>query len=127
MRKVSLAVLIYGSKVLVLKRSTELESNGGKWGFPGGGIDRGETALKAVLRECEEEIGVRPIGLKKLDTDGRITWFVGKLPTSPEKCVRLNWEHSDWAMVGVGDLNDYDMIEGMKGLIVNVLEVETTE
>lgn len=121
-RKVSLGVLVYDNKVLILKRSMELESNGGKWGFPGGGIDVGETALEAIIRECEEEIGVRPINLIKLSQNGRITWFRGMLPCDPAECVVLNWEHDDWALVGVDEVFEYDMISGMNEVIFKVLE-----
>lgn len=30
------------------------------WGFFGGGIEKGETPLEAVLRETEEELSVKP-------------------------------------------------------------------
>ena len=121
-RQVSLAVLTYDGRVLILKRvMNENDRNGGRWGFPGGGVEEGENPLEAVIRECEEEIGVRPVGLRKIGTDGRITWFKGKLPASPEECVRLNGEHDDWDMVGRDDLDDYDMIDGMKGLISYVV------
>ena len=74
-RKVSLAVLTYQDKVLIVKRSVHEKNHPGMWGFPGGGIDENETAFKAVMRECEEEIRVRPIRVKKLAQDDRITWF----------------------------------------------------
>lgn len=120
-RKVSLAVLTHHNKVLILKRS-ELEKNHpGRWGFPGGGIDRGETALEAVIRECEEEIGVAPVNVSKLAQNGRITWFKGMLPCSPEECVALNWEHDRWVMVGLEDIIKYDMIDGMEEMIKHVV------
>lgn len=41
-------------KVLLIKRA-----DNGQWALPGGGIDPGETALDAVLREIQEETGIR--------------------------------------------------------------------
>ena len=121
-RKVSLAVLTYDDKVLIVKRSHYEKNHPGKWGFPGGGIDHGETPLEAVIRECEEEIGVAPIDVSKLAQEGRITWFRGMLPCDPEECVRLNWEHSEWALVDVKSMLGYDMIEGMEDIIDVVLK-----
>lgn len=121
-RKVSLAVLTYDNKVLIVKRSLHEKNHPGKWGFPGGGIDDGETALEAVLRECVEEIGVAPIRVNKLSQNGRISWFMGELPCDPAECVVLNWEHDDLALVDVGSMVGYDMIEGMEEIINAVLE-----
>ena len=123
-RKVSLAVLMYDNKVLIVKRSLHEKNHPGMWGFPGGGIDKGETALEAVLRECEEEIGVRPIRVKKLAQNERITWFVGELPCDPAECVALNWEHDEWMLVDEVSMNEYEMVEGMGEIIVKVLKRE---
>lgn len=123
-RKVSLGVLIYGNRVLIVRRSMDSDKHGGKWGFPGGGIDQGESSLEAIRRECEEEIGVIPIGLRKLAQNERITWFRGMLPCDPEECIRLNWEHDDWILVDEGSMNEYEMVEGMMEIIVKVLSGE---
>ncbi|WP_130802315.1 NUDIX hydrolase [Acinetobacter ihumii] len=42
------------NKVLLLKASYANQS----WGLPGGGVDPDETILQALLRECQEELGV---------------------------------------------------------------------
>lgn len=44
-------------KVLITKRSANMEKEPGKWCFPGGHIDIGETALTAAKREAKEETG----------------------------------------------------------------------
>jgi 8-oxo-dGTP diphosphatase len=45
-------------KVLLQKRvDYEHPDSHGKWEFPGGGIEFGETPETAAIRECKEEIG----------------------------------------------------------------------
>ena len=40
---------------LALKRSQASANNAGKWDFPGGKIDQGESFDEGLLREVEEE------------------------------------------------------------------------
>src|ERR1022692_2685386 len=39
----------------------------GSWQFPQGGVDPGEALEEALLRELEEEIGVKPQHIQLLD------------------------------------------------------------
>lgn len=124
-RKVALAVLAYGGKVLIVRRTLDSWTHAGKWGFPGGGINPGETSLEAILRECEEEIGVVPIGIELLGKDGHITWFMGELPCDPEECIDLELsEHDNWVLVDEESMSGYDMIDGMEEAIALVLAGE---
>jgi len=50
-------VLRRDDRLLLIQRS-ELVRAGGMWCFPGGEIERDETAAKAVVRELHEEIGL---------------------------------------------------------------------
>jgi len=50
------AIVIMDQKVLLAKRADFLPE-GGKWGLPGGFMDRDETLIDAVKREVREETG----------------------------------------------------------------------
>ena len=49
-----------GDSVLLLLRSTNTNDYPLHWGLPGGGIEEGETAEQAAIRESQEEIGQTP-------------------------------------------------------------------
>lgn len=55
-RLAALAVLIRGGHVLLVQRKNPPDA--GLWGFPGGHVEPGETALDAAARELAEETGV---------------------------------------------------------------------
>ena len=52
-------------KILLLKR-LEYKSQGGKWGLPGGKLDKDEDKITAMIREIQEETGIniKPSKLK---------------------------------------------------------------
>jgi len=56
-------VLIKNGKILLIKRRNEPFS--GKWALPGGFVEYGEKVEDAVLREFEEETGIKA-RIKKL-------------------------------------------------------------
>ena len=47
------AMVVHDDKVLLVKEIPEMW-----WGFPGGGVDHGETVETSLIRELEEELGV---------------------------------------------------------------------
>ena len=52
----AIAVVIHQDRVLLVRRKKEPDA--GRWGFPGGHVDPGETALAAAVRELTEETSV---------------------------------------------------------------------
>lgn len=50
-------LFVNAGRVLLLKRSEEAKDAPGTWGFPGGGIEAGETPEAAARRELQEECG----------------------------------------------------------------------
>lgn len=67
-----IAVVRRGDQLLLAQRSKGMYV--GRWGFPGGHVERGETVIAAAMRELQEETGVTaaPVGpLTTLDEIGR--------------------------------------------------------
>ncbi|MEP6266931.1 MAG: NUDIX hydrolase [Paracoccaceae bacterium] len=60
-RLAALAVVMKDDQFLLVKRRNEPDA--GLWGFPGGHVELGETAMEAAARELREETGVigRPL------------------------------------------------------------------
>src|SRR5437016_4202260 len=52
-----LAIVMRGDRVLVVRRANPPML--GRWGFPGGVLELGETVAQGAMRELEEETGVK--------------------------------------------------------------------
>ena len=113
--KVVAALTKYNDKYLIAKRIKGDEGAAGKWEYPGGKIEEGETLFDAVKREMKEEfyLNVEPIK--------EITKNTTKYPTRTIKvtlilCIcnsidnlhmNIN-DHSDYRWVSLDELNTYD-------------------
>jgi 8-oxo-dGTP diphosphatase len=73
-----LAVVVRGDKALIVQRAQQ--PNAGRWGFPGGVLELGETVGEGAMRELLEETGVvaEPAGTLNVhdaisrDAEGRV-------------------------------------------------------
>ena len=78
--------------------------NPGNWGIPGGKIDKGETLLEGIIRECEEEIGHFPSDAKLVPIQKFInhsfTYHTFFCEITDEFIPKLNEEHCGYAWVG---------------------------
>ncbi len=51
-----LAVVVRGDRALIVQRAQQ--PNAGRWGFPGGVLELGETVAEGAMRELLEETGI---------------------------------------------------------------------
>lgn len=101
---------------------------GGKWEFPGGKIEKGETAKKCLAREISEEFGasveVGELLTKKVEyryTDVknvRLHAYFCKVKRGTVKAL----EHEDIAWILPEQLRDYDLVPADKEIAAALLE-----
>lgn len=87
----------------------------GKWAFPGGGLETGETAFEAAIREFREETGLdvdrelfRPFGDRSLHEreNGEhyvMDYFTVDLRWQLPRCTEPH-KHSPWKLFALHDL-----------------------
>jgi 8-oxo-dGTP diphosphatase len=101
MRVVVGAAIVSAGRVLACERSTPPEA-AGRWEFPGGKVEPGETEEAALVRECAEELGVRVAVSARVGGDvsmahGRavlrvyLARLVGAAPPRPLEHAALRW------------------------------------
>jgi 8-oxo-dGTP diphosphatase len=67
----ALAMVVRDGTVLLVQRAVEPDY--GKWGFPGGMVEAGETVLAAAERELLEETGILAQAEREVDTFELVT------------------------------------------------------
>ncbi|MCL4461756.1 MAG: (deoxy)nucleoside triphosphate pyrophosphohydrolase [Nitrospirae bacterium] len=113
--RVACAVLVRGGQVLAARRGVGFHA--GKWEFPGGKIEAGETAEAAMVRELQEELGIGGKAEKPL-TPVRHFYPSGQEVLLYPFLVRAGENdpvpivHSAFRWIDLCDLESLDWLEG---------------
>ena len=134
---IALAATRKGLMYLMLERS-ENTSSTGKWVFPSGKIEDGESKREAALRELEEETGMTGEIVESGDpyiSEGELrhhrssedllkadlpeedcVWRVHPFLVEAEGTVELSEEHSDYTWAQIPGLKSLDTLGNLKSL-----------
>ncbi len=107
------AAIVENGRVLACARADPPEV-AGRWEFPGGKVEPGETEVEALIRECIEELGVRvEVGVRVGEdvplAHGRaiLKVYLAKLVDGAHP-QRL--EHAELRWLGATELYDVDWL-----------------
>lgn len=114
----AIAVVLRGERLLLVRRSHRPDA--GRWGFPGGKIEPGETVETAAVRECREEAGLSveplfryPEHVQQYDHGKVALHFIACRPTSgatDEPLPPFRW-------IPRADLAHHEFPSGNRGLL----------
>jgi 8-oxo-dGTP diphosphatase len=95
----------------------------GKWEFPGGKVERGETPQSALVRECLEELGSRievgsELARQRLDTGATLILFAARLSSNTAEPVAL--EHRKVGWFGSDQLPNLDWLATNRQFVTEV-------
>ena len=106
------AILTKDNKVLTLKGPRN-------WELPGGHMHVDEEKMAGLKREVKEETGLGLDSAKEIAVYDKRTIYVAALP---EGDIKLSSEHTEHKMIGIEDLDDYDLKDIYKKEIRGVLK-----
>ena len=111
MKEVTAAIIVHDNRVLIARRGPG-QKLAGKWEFPGGKIEAGETPEACLVREIKEELGV------DIEIDGFFGASLYRYETGEIRLLgyKAKWVagdirvtvHSEIRWIGQDELGDYD-------------------
>lgn len=121
-RKNSGIVLRNSDGLVFVGKRSDLSAPEDGWQMPQGGVDRGETYIKAAARELSEEVGITAFKIiagtkniyhydfpsenthfSKNIVGQRQKWFLAQF-LSTDADIKINHEFSEWKWVSVPEL-----------------------
>jgi 8-oxo-dGTP diphosphatase len=123
MKRITAAIIEREGKVLIALRSHS-GSAGGKWEFPGGGIEPGETPEQCLARELREELGIES-RVGEFIASSRVSFEKSSLELLAFRVLSFTGEvrtlvHDEVRWVAPGDLSSFDLADADRLLLPKV-------
>lgn len=117
---VTCAIIVDHNRVLVTRRSEGMP-HALKWEFPGGKVKSGETPDSSIVREINEELGVRVEPEKQLPAvthsyDSHSIRLIPFICRIMDGKVSLT-EHHEYRWITCGEIDELDWLEADTGVV----------
>ena len=112
MSKGSIACIAFKGKQVLIAHRNPTGQMGGRWEFPGGKVEDGETDETAIVREMGEEFGITVTPVKKIAEaefkhNGKISSLHAYLVTLPHDGMTEKYtltEHTDYRWADLSEI-----------------------
>ncbi len=123
--RVTAAIIVENKKILITQRHKD-DAMGGKWEFPGGKIEPGETPEVCLKRELQEELGIlADVHELYAVSKHSYSWFNIELLTYRATIktgpIQLN-AHQAYRWIPVRELPQFDFPEADKPIIEKLMK-----
>jgi 8-oxo-dGTP diphosphatase len=115
------AAIVRDGRVLAARR-TAPASAAGRWEFPGGKVEPGETEAESLVREVEEELGLR-IRVGKWLTGAQELeggYLLKVAVAAVESGEPVPSEHDEVRWLAAGELEEVDWLDGDRPFLVEL-------
>lgn len=119
-RQVAAAIIEKDSKILIAKRKKG-DTLGGRWEFPGGKVEPGETPEECLKRELKEEFGIEA-DVGRLVASSRFKYFFVPIDLLAYGAKHVDGdfiakEHDEIKWVSPVELKDYEFVGPDKPIV----------
>ncbi len=119
MNKKSIACIAFDGKKIFIAHRNPVGQMGGRWEFPGGKVEEGETDEQAIIREFNEEFGVevsvgQKIGeatFKHNGDDFTLCAYLVHLPHNGLTQKFVLTEHSEYRWVELAEIPSLNFVD----------------
>lgn len=128
--RISVACIVFMKGKMLVAHRNPVGDMGGRWEFPGGKCDEGETERDAIIREMSEEFGVRAavgekIASAEFEHHGKKSvlhaYFVEFEHDGIEKPYVLT-EHSEYKWVFPDEIKEMNFVDSDLKIYPEVME-----